>query len=96
MKKILFFGMLAAMLLGTASCSSEMEQVKGDGEMTFTVQLGDAIDSRTIADGTGANTLYFAVYTADGQHLDLDQTIPVVWIAMTRPAMLSTRWKKSL
>lgn len=78
MKKILFFGMLAAMLLGTASCSSEMEQVKGDGEMTFTVQLGDAIDSRTIADGTGANTLYFAVYTADGQHLDLDQTIPVV------------------
>ena len=78
MKKILFFGALVALLLGTASCSSDMEQVKGDGEMTFTVQLGDAIDSRTIADGTGANTLYFAVYTADGQHLDLDQTIPVV------------------
>ena len=78
MKKILFLGAMAAMLLGTASCSSDMEQVKGDGEMTFTVQLGDAIDSRTIADGTGANTLHFAVYTADGQHLDLDQTIPVV------------------
>ena len=69
MKKILFFGALVAMLLGTASCSSEMEELKGDGEMTFTVQLGDGIDSRTIADGTGANTLYFSVYTADGQQL---------------------------
>ena len=77
MKKILFFGMLAAMLLGTASCSSEMEPVNGDGNVTFTVQLGDNIDSRTIADGTKANTLHFAVYTADGDHLDLDQTIPV-------------------
>ena len=53
-------------MMAMATFTSDMEQVKGDGEMTFTVQLGDAIDSRTIADGTGANTLHFAVYTADG------------------------------
>ena len=67
------------MLLGTASCSSDMEPVAGDEALvTFTVNLGDGIDSRTISDGTGANTLYFSVYTADGQHLDLDQEVTVV------------------
>ena len=77
MKKFLFLGALAAMLLGTVSCSSEMEQVNGDGNMTFTVQLGDGVDSRAISDGLKANTLYFSVYTADGVHLDLDQTVTV-------------------
>ena len=44
----------------------------------YTVQLGDGVDSRTISDGTGANTLKFAVFTSDGEHLaDLDQTVPV-------------------
>lgn len=77
MKKFLFFGALVAMLLGTASCSSEMEPMNGDGNVTFTVQLGDGVDSRAISDGLKANTLYFSVYTADGQHLDLDQTVTV-------------------
>lgn len=79
MKKCLFLGAMAAMLLGTASCSSDIEPVAGDEALvTFTVNLGDGIDSRTISDGTGANTLYFSVYTADGQHLDLDQEVTVV------------------
>ena len=79
MKKFLFFGAMVALLLGTAACSSDIEPVAGDEALvTFTVNLGDGIDSRTISDGTGANTLYFSVYTADGQHLDLDQEVKVV------------------
>ena len=71
--------MLAMLLLGTASCSSDIEPVAGDESLvTLTVNLGDAVDSRTISDGTGANTLYFAVYTAEGQHIAaLDQTVAV-------------------
>lgn len=80
MKKFLFLGAMAAMLLGTASCSNDMEPQAKDGEalVQYTVTLGDGIDSRTISDGTKANTLKFAVFTEDGQHLaDLDQTVPV-------------------
>ena len=80
MKKFLFLGAMAAMLLGTASCSNDTEPVANGDEalVQYTVMLGDGIDSRTISDGTGANTLKFAVFTEDGQHLrDLDQTVPV-------------------
>lgn len=80
MKKFLFLGAMAAMLLGTASCSNDMEPQAKDGEalVQYTVTLGDGIDSRTISDGTKANTLKFAVFTEDGQHLDaLDQEVPV-------------------
>ena len=80
MKKILFLGAMAAMLLGTASCSNDMEPQAKDGEalVQYTVTLGDGIDSRTISDGTKANILKFAVFTEDGQHLEaLDQEVPV-------------------
>lgn len=81
MKKFLFLGAMAAMLLGTASCSNDTEPVANGDEalVQYTVMLGDGIDSRTIiSDGTGANTLKFAVFTEDGQHLrDLDQTVEV-------------------
>lgn len=70
---------MVALLLGTAACSSDIEPVAGDEALvTFTVNLGDGIDSRTISDGTGANILKFAVYTEDGQHISaLDQTVAV-------------------
>ena len=63
MKKILFFSALVAMLLGTASCSSDIEPAMG-GEVpvSFSVNLGDGIDSRTISDGLGADVLKFAVF----------------------------------
>ena len=79
MKKFLFFGAMVALLLGTAACSSDIEPVAGDEALvTFTVNLGDGIDSRTISDGNGANILKFAVYTEDGQHISaLDQTVAV-------------------
>ena len=78
MKKILFLGAMAAMLLGTASCSSDMEPALG-GEMpvSFSVSLGDDIDSRTISDGTGANTLKFAVFENGTEITGLAQTVAV-------------------
>lgn len=71
MKKILFFGMLAAMLLGTASCSSDMEPSMGDDMVRFTIELPGNIDSRSISDGLTATDLTVAVY--DNQNHELDQ-----------------------
>ena len=75
MKKFLFMGAIAAMLLGTASCSSDMEPEMTDGTVQFRVELPGAIDSRTISDGTTANKLAVAVYDSEGNELtDLSLT----------------------
>ncbi len=78
MKKFLFLGAMAALLLGTASCSSDMEPTMG-GEVpvSFAIDLGDNIDSRTISDGTGANTLKFAVFENNQEITALAQTVAV-------------------
>ena len=78
MKKILFLGAMAAMLLGTASCSSDMEPTMGgETPVSFSINLGDDIDSRTISDGTGANTLKFAVFENGAEVTGLAQEVPV-------------------
>ena len=69
MKKILFFGALVAMLLGTAACSSDMEPSMGDDMVRFTIELPGNIDSRAISDGLTANKLTVAVYDQDGNEL---------------------------
>lgn len=67
MKKLMFLGAVAAMLLGTASCSSDMEpEMTGDGNVQFTIELPGAIESRTISDGLTATKLQVAVYKEDG------------------------------
>ena len=78
MKKILFFGALVAMLLGTAACSSDMEPTMG-GEVpvSFAINLGDNIDSRTISDGLKANQLKFAVFENGAEITALAQEVPV-------------------
>ena len=78
MKKILFFGALMAMLLGTASCSSDIEPAMG-GEVpvSFSVNLGDGVDSRTISDGLKANQLKFAVFENGTEITALAQKVPV-------------------
>ena len=70
MKKILFFGMMAALLLGTASCSSDMEPSMGDDMVRFTIELPGNIDSRSISDGLTANKLTVAVYDDQDNELD--------------------------
>ncbi len=77
MKKFLFLGALAAMLLGTASCSNDMEPVmSSDGTVQFKVELPGNIDSRSISDGTTATKLEVACYNANGEILaDLQPTV---------------------
>ena len=68
MKKILFFGAMAAMLLGTASCSDE--NVMGeDGNVCFQIELPGALESRVISDGETAKALTVAVYDENGNEL---------------------------
>lgn len=63
MKKLLFLGALAAMLLGTASCSNDMEPaMTDDGTVQFTIELPGNVDSRAISDGLTATELQVAVY----------------------------------
>ena len=69
MKKILFFGAMVALLLGTAACSSDMEPSMGDNMVRFTIEMPGNIDSRTISDGLTANKLTVAVYDQDGHEL---------------------------
>ena len=69
MKKFLFLGAMAAMLLGTASCSNDMEPEMTDGTVQFKVELPGNIDSRAISDGTTATKLDVACYDADGNVL---------------------------
>ena len=78
MKKCLFLGAMAAMLLGTASCSSDIEPAMG-GEVpvSFSVNLGDGVDSRTISDGLKANQLKFAVFENGTEITALAQKVPV-------------------
>lgn len=69
MKKFLFLGAMAAMLLGTASCSKDMEPEMTDGTVQFKVELPGNIDSRAISDGTTATKLDVACYDADGNYI---------------------------
>ena len=69
MKKFLFLGAIAAMLLGTASCSNEMEPEMSDGTVQFKVELPGNVDSRAISDGTTATELEVACYDADGNYI---------------------------
>ena len=91
MKKTLFLGAMAALLLGTASCSNEMEPAMG-GEVpvSFAIDLGDNIDSRTISDGLKANTLKFAVFENGTEITALAQEVPVA----NKQATISTKLVK--
>ena len=79
------------MLLGTASCSSDMEPAMGgETPVSFSINLGDDIDSRTISDGTGANTLKFAVFENGTEIRELAQTVTVA----DKKATVTTRLVK--
>ena len=91
MKKILFLGAMAAMLLGTASCSSDMEpSMGGEVPVSFAINLGDDIDSRTISDGLKANTLKFAVFENGTEITALAKEVPVA----DKKATVTTRLVK--
>ena len=85
MKKFLFLGALAALLLGTASCANDMEpNMVDDGTVQFTIELPNAIDSRAnISDGLTATQLQVAVYKEDGTLLDEVSLLGDDAVAMT-------------
>ena len=66
------------MLVCVASCSNEMESAMGvEFPVSFAIDLGDNIDSRTISDGLKANTLKFAVFENGTEIHALAQTVAV-------------------
>ena len=75
MKKILFLGAIAAMLLGTTACSNDMEPKMTDGTVQFKVELPGAIESRAISDGTTATKLDVACYDANGNKLAVEPKV---------------------
>ena len=82
MKKI-FSIFAASLMLFAASCSTEkLDEPKGDGNVTFTVQLPAGLQSRAIGDGTTATKLYVAAYEAN-------QTTPLAVAPGTTPVDMS-------
>ena len=80
MKKFLFMGAVATMLLGVTSCSDAFDDVSNGQEVNvqFTANLGEKIESRVISDGTGATELTFAVFENGTEIEALQQTVAVV------------------
>ena len=93
MKKTLFLGAMAAMLLGTASCSNDMEPQLSDGTVSFKVELPGHIDSRAIADGTTAIKLDVACYDANGNYLDIEPIVKTDFV--NREATVTYKLVKS-
>lgn len=64
MKKKIYFLLIATIItLFATSCSKEEPESQGDvAEVTFDLGLENAIATRAISDGTGANKLVFAVF----------------------------------
>lgn len=60
----LLFAAIGLMALTMSSCSEELETptVNGDGNVVFTAQLPDGINSRSFNDGEKAKVLKYAVY----------------------------------
>lgn len=60
----LLFAAIGLMALTMSSCSEELETptVNGDGNVVFTAQLPDGINSRAFNDGEKAKVLKYAVY----------------------------------
>ncbi|MCH5221388.1 MAG: hypothetical protein J1F05_03540 [Muribaculaceae bacterium] len=70
-RKIFGLFALAAMLLAT-SCSEDLPEMSTTGDensVSFSVGIENAVNSRVISDGSGANTLVYQVYDADGNAL---------------------------
>ena len=68
MKKIISFAFALAAISFAVSCNKETATVETE-TVSFTIELPGAIQSKAIADGTKALTLYYATYTQDEKQL---------------------------
>ena len=92
MRKLLYtLAGLGALAL-FASCNKEADSaVREDGatvKANFTVQLPEGVETKAISDGTLATELLFMAYDQNGNHLGLDQTVPVSGYTATVSANL--------
>ena len=69
MKKIISFAFALAAVTFAVSCNKETAATVETESVTFSVELPGAIQSKAIADGEKALTLYYATYTKEGKQL---------------------------
>ena len=69
MKNILSFAFALAAVSFAVSCNKETAATVETETVTFSIELPGAIQSKAIADGEKATTLYYATYTKEGKQL---------------------------
>lgn len=74
-RKIYLWGIATIIALFFASCSqTEPENLSNEAEVTFTLNIENAIATRAISDGTGANQITFAIFNEDGSEIFTPKT----------------------
>ncbi len=74
-RKIYLWGIATIIALFFASCSqTEPENSSNEAEVTFTLGIENAIATRAISDGTGANQITFAIFNEDGTEIFTPKT----------------------
>jgi hypothetical protein len=74
-RKIYIWGIATIIALFFASCSqTEPENSSNEAEVTFTLGIENAIATRAISDGTGANQITFAIFNEDGTEIFTPKT----------------------
>lgn len=74
-RKIYLWGIATIIALFFASCSqTEPENLSNEAEVTFTLDIENAIATRAISDGTGANQITFAIFNEDGSEIFTPKT----------------------
>lgn len=74
-KKIYLWSIVTIIALFFASCSqNEPESLSNEAEVTFTLGIENAIATRAISDGTGADQITFAIFNEDGTEVFTPKT----------------------
>jgi hypothetical protein len=74
-RKIYLWGIATIIALFFASCSqTEPENSSNEAEVTFNLGIENAIATRAISDGTGANQITFAIFNEDGTEIFTPKT----------------------
>jgi hypothetical protein len=74
-RKIYLWGIATIIALFFASCSqTEPENSSNEAAVTFTLGIENAIATRAISDGTGANQITFAIFNEDGTEIFTPKT----------------------
>lgn len=79
-KKIYLWSIVTIIALFFASCSqNEPESLSNEAEVTFTLGIENAIATRAISDGTGADQITFAIFNEDGTEVFTPKTSRIIY-----------------